>query len=157
MRARAIAWWRKTVSATEAPDLLERFELGKLDPAQFHHREHVQVSYRLLERHPFPEALLHLARGLRRLAAAAGKPEIYHETMTAAFLALIAERRLSAQFKSWEDFAARNPDLFSRELLQRFYDPAVLRSELARKTFVLPRSLGQAQPEDDFPALAQPW
>ena len=37
--------------------------------AQFPHRDHVRVSYELLERQPYPEALLHLARGLRRLAA----------------------------------------------------------------------------------------
>ena len=56
----------------EAADLLADFEEGRIDPAQFPHRDHVRVSYELLERHPFPEALLHLARGLRRLAAKAG-------------------------------------------------------------------------------------
>ena len=59
--------------ATERPDLLADFEAGRIDPAHFPHRDHVRVSYELLERHPFPEALLHLARGLRRLAAKAGQ------------------------------------------------------------------------------------
>ena len=84
--------------AIDLPDVLADFEAGRIDPAQFSHREHVRVGYELLERHPFPEALLHLARGLRRLAGQAGRPEVYHETITAAFLALIAERRLGPDF-----------------------------------------------------------
>ena len=83
--------------ANDSAAVLADFEAGRIDPARFPHREHVRVSYELLERHSFPEALLHLARGLRRLAAKAGRPEVYHETITAAFLALIAERRLNGR------------------------------------------------------------
>jgi hypothetical protein len=123
----------------DLPAVLADFEAGRIDPAQFPHREHVLVGYELLERHPFPEALLHLARGLRHLATEAGRPEVYHETITAAFLALIAERRLSGSYEGWEDFAARNPDLFGKGILERFYEPALLRSPVARQTFILPR------------------
>lgn len=126
--------------ASDVPTLLADFEAGRIDPASFPHREHVRVGYELLERHLFPEALLHLARGLRRLAARAGKPGIYHETITAAFLALIAERRLQDRYPDWEDFAQRNPDLLSKKLLEEIYDPAVLQSTLARQTFVLPHN-----------------
>ncbi len=76
------------MSGIEPTGLLADFEEDRIDPARFPHRQHVRVSYELLERHAFPEALLHLARGLRRLAAKAGRPEVYHETITAAFLAL---------------------------------------------------------------------
>ena len=124
---------------SDRPALLADFEAGRIDPARFLHREHVRVSYELLERHRFPEALLHLARGLRRLAAKAGRPEVYHETITAAFLALIAERRLSGDHRNWEDFAACNPDLFRKELLVEIYEPALLQSSVARQTFILPR------------------
>src|SRR5690348_10125701 len=96
--------------ALEGGELLAAFEAGRIDPACFPHRAHVQVSFELLECHRFPEALLHLARGLRLLAARAGRPEVYHETITAAFLALIAERRSRGRYADWEDFAARNPD-----------------------------------------------
>jgi len=121
--------------------LLADFEAGRVNPAQFPHRDHVRVSYELLERHPFPEALLHLARGLRRLATKAGRPQAYHETITAAFLALTSERRLQESYTGFEDFAERNPDLFCKELLSKFYEPAVLHSSLARRTFVLPRPI----------------
>ncbi len=127
------------MAESKGVDLLADFEAGRIDPAAFRHRDHVRVSYELLERHPFPEALLHLARGLRRLAAKAGRPEIYHETITAAFLALIAERRLRGSYGSWEEFATRNPDLFRKKLLDEIYEPAVLASPVARATFVLPQ------------------
>jgi len=122
-----------------ATDLLGDFEEGRIDPARFPHRAHVRVSYELLERYRFPEALLHVARGLRRLAAKAGKPEVYHETITAAFLALIAERRLRGQYAGWEDFAKQNPDLLAKDCLRAWYEPALLQSKIARKTFILPR------------------
>ena len=126
-------------TASDSSHLLSEFEAGRLNPSRFHHRDHLQVSYELLERHPFPEALLHLARGLRRLAANAGHPEAYHETITAAFLALIAERRAASVYDGWEDFATRNPDLLRKQLLEDWYEPETLRSGIARETFVLPR------------------
>ncbi|MEO8439694.1 MAG: hypothetical protein ABI540_05670 [Spartobacteria bacterium] len=133
----------------EPDDLLADFEGGRIDPARFRHRDHVRVSYELLARHPFPEALLHLARGLRDLAARAGKPEVYHETITVAFLALIAERWWRGYSLNWEDFAAGNPDLFRKELLDQFYESSVLQSLVARQTFVLPRhSLGEVTAGD---------
>ena len=122
-----------------AADLLGDFEKGRIDPAQFPHRAHVQVSYELLEHHRFPEALLHLARGLRGLAAKAGKPEVYNETITAAFLALIAEQRLRGRYSNWDDFAVRNSDLFEKDCLRNWYEPELLQSAVARQTFVLPR------------------
>ncbi len=129
------------MSTNEPSGLLADFEAGRVDPLSFPHRAHVEVSYELLQRHPFPEALLHLARGLRELAARAGRPEVYHETITAAFLAVIAERRLRDHYSGWEDFAARNPDLLRKELLADFYELAVLQSATARQTFVLPRAM----------------
>jgi hypothetical protein len=128
--------------ADETADFLADFEAGRLDPASFHHCDHVRLSYELLERYPYPEALLHLARGLRQLAAAAGRPEVYHETITAAFLALIGERRLSGHYADWEHFARRNPDLFRKQLLEEFYEPALLQSQVARQTFILPQRAG---------------
>lgn len=118
---------------------LADFEAGRADPATFSHREHVQMSYELLERHTFTEALFRLAKGLRHLATNAGRPEKYHETITVAFLALIAERKLVGADEGWEDFVARNPDLLRKELLAEIYDPAVLESSAARETFILPR------------------
>ena len=93
----------------------------------------------MLARYPFPEALARFSRGLRQLAAKAGRPEAYHETITAAFLALIGERRLNGEYANWEEFSVRNADLLSKDLLGQWYEPAILNSAVARQTFVLPK------------------
>lgn len=114
-------------------------EQGRLDPKQFPHREHVRLGFEILQRYPFPEALARFSNGLRKLAIKGGRPDAYHETITAAFLALIGERRLSSACANWEDFAAQNTDLMKKDLLCGWYDPEVLTSAIARRTFVLPK------------------
>ena len=125
----------KSSIANELCDL----EKGRLDPKQFPHREHVRLGFEMLGRYPFPEALARFSKGLRLLAIKGGRPEAYHETITAAFLALIGERRLDRRYSSWEEFASANADLLSKDLLRKWYEPEVLNSAVARRTFVLPR------------------
>jgi hypothetical protein len=121
--------------AEELADL----EQGRLDPKQFPHREHVRLAFEMLGRYSFPEALARFSKGLRQLAVKGGRPEAYHETITAAFLALIGERRLHDRCANWEQFAELNGDLFDKNLLRQWYEPEVLNSVLARRTFILPR------------------
>ncbi len=122
---------------TDCPDL-ERFVRGQIAAAGFGHREHVRMAFEMLRRHEFVETALHFSRALRVMARAAGKPQAFHQTMTIAFLALIAER---VEGGRWEDFAAfehANPDLMDKAVLGRWYAPEQLASEPARRTFVLP-------------------
>ncbi|HEX8280101.1 MAG TPA: hypothetical protein VF551_01885, partial [Chthoniobacterales bacterium] len=113
-------------------------ETGALDPADFPHREHVRLAFEMLGRYPFDEALTRFLRGLRFLTAKAGKPELLHVTITVAFLALIAERRATAHTLTWSDFIAANADLLDKHVLEQWYSPEQLQSELARTTFCLP-------------------
>ena len=92
----------------------------------------------MLERHSFGETLDRFSRGLKLLAANAGRPDLYHETRTVAFLALIAERRAGAVGIGWEQFIAVNPDLGDKRCLKRWYDTSQIETELARRVFVLP-------------------
>jgi hypothetical protein len=124
-----------------APDELHGFENGQLDPAKFPHAEHVRVGYEMLARHSFGEAVERFSQGLKLLAARAGRPEIYHETITVAFLALINERRARANTRRWEDFRSRNADLLDKRCLEKWYSPEQLSSDLARRTFCLPEGV----------------
>ena len=101
----------------------------------------MRLAWAWLERRPLHEVLPLFAAGLRRLAAAAGKPGLYHETITWAFLFLVNERRAAAGEEDWAGFAARNPDLLRWKpslLEERYYREETLWSEKARRTFVLP-------------------
>ncbi len=120
-------------------DELRALETGALDPARFPHPEHVRLGYEMLGRYPFGDALNRFSRGLRLLAAKGGRPEIYHETITVAFLAVIGERRARGGHDSWDDFRNDNDDLLDKRCLERWYEAEDLRSDVTRNTFCLPR------------------
>ncbi|MBW8878426.1 MAG: hypothetical protein JF614_25990 [Acidobacteria bacterium] len=131
-----------TTAAMTDAEFLARFEDCSLPNAAFHHRDHVRLAWLYLRRHSPLEALTRFADGLRRFATANGHPGLYHETITWAFLLLIRERmeRGGAAAGSWEEFAAANPDLlvWKPSVLDRYYQPETLGSELARRVFVMP-------------------
>jgi hypothetical protein len=117
---------------------LTAFLHGELDARVFHHADHVRVAFEVLERHPFVEAAALVSAALKAMAVRAGNPSAYHETITLAFLALIAERRAAGGFCDYAAFAAANPDLLDKAVLTRWYGPHKLGSETARRIFVLP-------------------
>jgi hypothetical protein len=122
----------------DCPDLT-RFLRGELDADGFTHREHVRMAFELLRRHDFAESLLHCSRALRAMLARAGRAEAFNLTVTAAFLALIAERLSSCgDAADFETFARANPDLLGKSILARWYRPQRLGSEAARRTFLMP-------------------
>jgi hypothetical protein len=103
------------------------------------------VGFFYLSRFPALEALSHFSEALRRFAAAKGKPHLYHETITWAFIFLIRERvsrfvQQSGRHPTWDEFAAENPDLlvWKESVLRQYYCEETLASDFARKTFVLP-------------------
>jgi len=51
------------------------------------------------------------ATALKRFAAARGKAQLYHETITHAYFFLIRERMAGSQGGDWDEFARQNPDL----------------------------------------------
>jgi hypothetical protein len=124
--------------AEPAIEELRAFETGRVDPAKFPHREHVRFGYEMLCRYSFGDAIARFSRGLRLLAAKAGRPQLYHETITVAFLALINERRVRSGAKNWNEFQRQNADLFDKRCLEKWYSREQLATDLARRTFCLP-------------------
>lgn len=121
-------------------DFVGSFEECTLPGSAFHHRDHVRLGWIYLRRYSALEALTRFADGLKRFAAANGRPGLYHETITWAYLLLIHERMARTEAATWEEFAQRNPDLlvWNPSVLDRYYEKETLGSELARRVFVLP-------------------
>jgi hypothetical protein len=121
-------------------ELVDAFERCELPNDGFHHRDHVHVIWTYLREMPLLQALERFSTALRRFAAHHGKTTLYHATITWAYAALIHERMQQDPDASWEDFCCANPDLFSwrPSILDRYYRPETLNSELARRVFVLP-------------------
>jgi hypothetical protein len=118
--------------------LTNAFLRGKIQGRDFHHADHVRVGFELLCRHNFPDALATYSAALKGIAARAGNPGAYHETITVAFLSLIAEHHAAGQYADFEAFIADHPQLMDKSILKRWYSSERLLSDLARKTFVMP-------------------
>jgi hypothetical protein len=104
----------------------------------------VRLAWLYLRSRSPAAALAKFSEGLRRFAAAHGKRGLYHETITWAYLLLIRERmERDGPARSWREFAASNPDLLTWKpsILDRYYREETLRSQLARRVFVLPDRL----------------
>jgi hypothetical protein len=117
---------------------LDAFLRGEIDGPMFSHADHVRVGFAALRIHGFSTAAHHLSVALKAMAARAGNPAAYHETITVAFLAIIAERSGAGAFADFEAFACANSDLMEKSVLNRWYTPDRLGMDLARRTFLLP-------------------
>jgi hypothetical protein len=122
-------------------ELLSRFEDGRTPASEFHHADHVRLAFEYLKQYSAIDALQRFSDALKRFAAAQGKAQLYHETITWAYLLLIRERMARAgDVQNWEEFIALNTDLLAWKggVLVTFYRQETLDSDLARRTFVLP-------------------
>jgi hypothetical protein len=122
-------------------EFIASFENCSLANESFHHCDHVRMGFLYLNRYPALEALQRFSTSLARFATANGKPKLYNETITWAFLFLIRERMARAEGpQTWPEFAASNSDLLSWKdnILKKYYRDETLSSDLARTTFLFP-------------------
>jgi hypothetical protein len=122
-------------------ELIRLFEAAEVPPEGFGHREHVRAAWWYLRHRPLPEALARFSTALRRFALARGKPDLFHETITTAYMLLINERLDGMPpDATWDQFAAAHPDLlvWRPSVLAEYYRDETLASERARRTFVMP-------------------
>jgi hypothetical protein len=125
-------------------ELLEQFEKCTLPNSAFHHEDHLRLTFLYLCNYPVLEALRRFPTSLTRFAAANGRPGVYSETITWAFVLLIRERMARAgRQQVWGEFAASNPDLLNWKdnILKKYYQEETLASELAKVTFLFPDKL----------------
>jgi hypothetical protein len=123
---------------------MEAFESCTLPNDSFHHADHVRMAFLYLEKYPPLEALARFSSALARFATAQGKPNLYNETITWAFLLLIRERiARSNPLQTWAEFSAANRDLLRWEdsILKKYYRPETLTSALAKSVFLFPDKL----------------
>ena len=119
-------------------EFLAAFEAETLPRPAWTHQAHVRMAWLYLTRLPFDQALQTARAGIRSYNAAQGNHTGYHDTVTVAFVRLIASR-LAAD-KAFITFLEHNPDLLDRRQppLLRHYSRARLESAEARAGFVEP-------------------
>ena len=121
-------------------ELFDRFVDTSLRADEFHHQQHVQVAWMFVRKYGMPAALAEFTAAIKRFADAKGATGLYHETITWAFLLIIAERKARTAAETWPSFEAANADLLAWKpsILQRYYSKELLASDLARRTFLMP-------------------
>jgi hypothetical protein len=122
-------------------EIVERFKQGIPYGDEFHHAEHVRVGFAYVCQFPVFEALEKFSSALKQMASKNGRPHLYNETITWAYLFLIRERVARAGGKiKWEEFVEQNPDLLAWKpgILSRYYREETLQSDLAKSMFLMP-------------------
>jgi hypothetical protein len=121
-------------------DFAEAFERCEIAGDDFHHRDHVRLAWIYLRQMPMIDALKRFTESLKRFAAHNGVPNLYHETITWAYLLLIHERMERNPANDFPTFEEMNADLFTWKpsILNRYYDQETLDSPLAKRTFLMP-------------------
>lgn len=120
--------------------LVTAFRDGSLPASAFHHRDHVRLAWLYVRQHGASAAAAAFTADLQRFAVAKGVPGLFHATITGAYMALVAERRVESAGEVWDDFAAAHPDLLTWKpgILDRYYSAERLWSATARAQFLLP-------------------
>ncbi len=117
-------------------EFVRAFEACELSNESFHHRDHIRLAWIYLQRYGEQEAGARIATSIRNFAAHFGKTDKYHETMTIAWLRLVALE--SKGRGSFDDLVTAAPMLLEKQTLARFYSDALLRSDRAKREFVPP-------------------
>jgi hypothetical protein len=137
-------------------EFLAAFEACALVRNEWTHAAHVRMAWLYATRTADPLPLVRA--GIQKLNATfvrvPGAPpdarglDGYHETITTAFVRVIASRVRPGE--SFTAFEARNPDLFDRTFpaLLAHYSPARLYSAEAKAAFVPPDRAELPQPEN---------
>ena len=115
---------------------LHQFESGTLHP--FPHRDHVRMAWIYLRRDGWTHGYDLIRLGIQRFAAHHGVIK-YHETITRFWAHLIqAAIRAAPEVDDFEVFAAANPTLFDKSIIEQFYSHDLLMSEEARYNWIEP-------------------
>ena len=123
-------------------EFLAAFEARTLE--EFHHRDHIKVTYLYLRRYPLDEAIAKVRSGLQALAVAWGAPTDdlergYHETMTQAWVRLVNLTLSDCGVAECADaFCDQQPKLMQKTHLESFYSRERLISWEAKRGFVEP-------------------
>lgn len=113
---------------------MSAFSSCELPPSSFRHGDHLRFAWLQLHRSPFSEAERMVRESIWRYAARHNSLHVYHETVTIAWLKLLATHR-EATFKQ---FITENEGRLNPSLLHRFWSPAALNSERARQSWLPP-------------------
>jgi hypothetical protein len=98
-------------------ELTRALERGEIANADFHHASHLHVAWvYLAESSSVRQAANKMRNTLRRFAAAAAKPEKYHETITLFWVHLLSRAHATSRAERLEDIPTQIRNCWKRIL-----------------------------------------
>lgn len=119
-------------------DFLAMFERGDFSGDAFPHRAHLRMAWLYVTSLGPEEAIRRAAAGIRNLAQRNGRPGLYHDTLTQAWVYAVAAGIAHCPPSSFSGFVDQCPQLLDKHLLLNHYSPERLGSPRARATWVAP-------------------
>ena len=118
-------------------ELTRALERGEIK--DFHHASHLHVAWvYLAESSSVQQAANKMRDTLRRFAAAAGKPQKYHETITLFWVHLLSRAHTASGGEHLEEIVHANPQLLEKNFPLAYYSAERLFSNEARISWVEP-------------------
>lgn len=115
-------------------EFLEAFHTCHLKTSEFRHADHLRLAWLHLHQEPLEDALAHVRAGIQAFAAHHGLGNLYHQTITTAWVYLLATHTE----KSFDEFLKTNEQKLNPTLLHCFWTPELLASQEARRGWVPP-------------------
>lgn len=115
-------------------DFLSALSSCTLPLEQFRHGDHLRLAWLELHAQPYFGALKAVRAKIQAFAAHHGKAQIYHETITTAWVALLATH----DEPTFAEFVRANAERLNAALLHRFWSPESLSSDAARSGWLAP-------------------
>ena len=120
-------------------ELTRALERGEIANEDFHHVSHLHVAWvYLAESSSVRQAANKMRDTLRRFAAAAGKPQKYHETITLFWVHLLSRAHPASGGERLEEIVDSNPHLLEKNFPLAYYSVERLFSDEARTSWVEP-------------------
>lgn len=124
---------------TSDDDFWDSVALATRPAAAFKHRDHIRLAWIGLRRFGVDAAGDAVGRAIRAFATHHGAADKYHETITQAWVQLVATAcAASPDVQDFDTLVARHPALLDKTLLHRFYSPECLASDAARAAWIDP-------------------
>jgi hypothetical protein len=120
-------------------ELTRALERGQIANEDFRHASHLHVAWVYLnESSSLEQAANKMRNTLQRFAAAAGKPEKYHETITLFWVRLLSGAYTTGREGHLEEIVRANPQLLEKNFPLAYYSTERLFSDEARISWVEP-------------------
>lgn len=120
-------------------EFVDAFFSGRLPNGEFHHGDHLRLSWVMLGRHGREAGGRMVADGIRHFAASHGQAARYHETMTQFWIWLVDHaRHARPQVDSFDEFLSAFPLALDKNLPFRHWSREVMMSPAARSAWMDP-------------------